>query len=737
MRDWIEFLKSPSSVGVSALAILGALYLVRLTLDFVKTAVLPLAYEHRLRRRQIILPFAAKVLDAGWSTPAFFREGDPKLVDFRDGRVFPRPELNTARSLLEKGRFIHLEGPPSSGKTVIALNLAYEWSRAKRTALYFIRPTSVTDTFIDFLATPLASRLLDKKSAIIVVDDVHLDVARSSRLFAFVYTNYSRVSLLFVSRPLSLDNLELDASGYYDFARYMPTVDVRADAIVAPLANFFGVSLFGHAVPPAVLKAFTEECGNDLLLIGRYLREWDGSSTIHLPEIRKQVFLSVRRDLESLRQVSTDAITVLLITSLFYRFEVPVERSFIEGDCKLEVSTLLKRREVVEQNGFLMLHHSSLAKLYANVGLSLRMPEYDALSTTYSPMPAALFRAYIEVQPRNLCELIVGLRRTRDVLPSLLADHSLAGPLRRGLANERDLNLLGWTMLVIYTASRRDGWRVLKDIDLSGLAADVTTAASPEELSLFIFNLARVSRTKGKEWLERVPYSTMARAIEGMSLLHAGKALTRINQFSVTYCDALCEVLDPAAICQLVLQEENLENLKAGVFRLAQVLRDRVCVKVYASEDGFGEWSNRISFYFDSTRVIRFVRGRRLGLPYARSGPRATAYWRRLAKKRRTECFVKVDDGALRALLRRTSLFPVGVKQVVGVFSRGEVIPIVDLTERTVGFGVSNFVSDELRRIMGQRSNEIFARTGIAPNRVMDNDLLLVGPRFVNVEKGG
>ncbi len=252
MKEWIELLSRPTWVGIIALSIIGALYLVRLVLDFFKSTVLPRAYEHRLQRGKIVLPLAEKVLDASWNTSEYFRDGDPKLADFRNGCIFPRPELAAIRDLLHRARFVYIQGSPSSGKTVIGLNLAYEWSRAKRAALYFDRPTLITDEFLEFLTTPAASRFLDRERAVLVLDDVHLDVSRASRLFAFVYANYSKLNLVFISRPLQGKDLEMDYSVHYNFSRYMTSVDVRADAIVEPLADFFSKKRFGHAIPRAI-----------------------------------------------------------------------------------------------------------------------------------------------------------------------------------------------------------------------------------------------------------------------------------------------------------------------------------------------------------------------------------------------------------------------------------------------------------------------------------------------------
>jgi glutamate 5-kinase len=95
---------------------------------------------------------------------------------------------------------------------------------------------------------------------------------------------------------------------------------------------------------------------------------------------------------------------------------------------------------------------------------------------------------------------------------------------------------------------------------------------------------------------------------------------------------------------------------------------------------------------------------------------------------------VRIDEGASLGLSRRNSLFPVGVKVVDGTFSRGDVVAIGDLKGDVMGAGVSNFDSSDLRQIIGLRTDDIGRRSHIAPNRVMDNDLLAFGERHKRLQ---
>jgi DNA replication protein DnaC len=153
-------------------------------------------------RPRPLIPFAEKVLDRDWKEPAFFRPGLPKYIDFELGYVMIRPEVENIKSKLRRHRFVHIEGLPSSGKSIIALTIAYQEIKSKHTVIYFNRPTSISDQFIENILLSLRTQL-DRKNVLIIVDDVHLDIATASKIFVPIYGNLENTSLLFVSRPLT------------------------------------------------------------------------------------------------------------------------------------------------------------------------------------------------------------------------------------------------------------------------------------------------------------------------------------------------------------------------------------------------------------------------------------------------------------------------------------------------------------------------------------------------------
>jgi len=73
---------------------------------------------------------------------------------------------------------------------------------------------------------------------------------------------------------------------------------------------------------------------------------------------------------------------------------------------------------------------------------------------------------------------------------------------------------------------------------------------------------------------------------------------------------------------------------------------------------------------------------------------------------------VIVDAGALKALKAGKSLLPIGVKEVIGEFERGEAVTLQDPDGVEIARGLIAYGSSDARKIVGIRSTEIEERLG-------------------------
>lgn len=70
---------------------------------------------------------------------------------------------------------------------------------------------------------------------------------------------------------------------------------------------------------------------------------------------------------------------------------------------------------------------------------------------------------------------------------------------------------------------------------------------------------------------------------------------------------------------------------------------------------------------------------------------------------------IVVDDGASAVLIERhTSLLPKGIINVTGSFMAMQVVEIVNKEEKVIARGITNYSSDEIKRIKGLNSSDIF-----------------------------
>jgi glutamate 5-kinase len=106
--------------------------------------------------------------------------------------------------------------------------------------------------------------------------------------------------------------------------------------------------------------------------------------------------------------------------------------------------------------------------------------------------------------------------------------------------------------------------------------------------------------------------------------------------------------------------------------------------------------------------ILRLLEGEELGtffVPARRLSSRKS--W--LASATTPRGAVRVDAGARRALLspEGKSLLPSGVKGVEGEFGSGEVLAVYDESGTEIARGISNFSSEELRRVAGAHTREV------------------------------
>ena len=101
---------------------------------------------------------------------------------------------------------------------------------------------------------------------------------------------------------------------------------------------------------------------------------------------------------------------------------------------------------------------------------------------------------------------------------------------------------------------------------------------------------------------------------------------------------------------------------------------------------------------------------------------------RPISIKEKTKGKLKIDRGAIKALINHKSLLPAGVIESFGNFERGDAVEIISNNDDKIGQGLSGYSSFDVQQIKGCKTNEIEKKLG-HPGRVAMihiDDLVLI-----------
>ena len=103
----------------------------------------------------------------------------------------------------------------------------------------------------------------------------------------------------------------------------------------------------------------------------------------------------------------------------------------------------------------------------------------------------------------------------------------------------------------------------------------------------------------------------------------------------------------------------------------------------------------------------RLVSGEALGTIFLKNKKALNAKKQWIGYGANFEGEIVVDPGAKNAILNNKSLLPVGIKNIVGDFKRGSIVRIVDEDRNIIAKGISNYKSEDLKKIVGVHSDAI------------------------------
>lgn len=152
--------------------------------------------------------------------------------------------------------------------------------------------------------------------------------------------------------------------------------------------------------------------------------------------------------------------------------------------------------------------------------------------------------------------------------------------------------------------------------------------------------------------------------------------------------------------------------------------------KIIAAQKASRSGASTVIAYGCEDNVIkRVVNGESIGTYLKATKGQMAARKQWLAGHMRCAGELILDDGAVRVLQKSgASLLPIGVKEVRGVFKRGEVVSCLSPQGKEIARGLVNYPDDEARKIIGHASRDISQLLGYEDEEELihrDNLILL------------
>jgi glutamate 5-kinase len=187
---------------------------------------------------------------------------------------------------------------------------------------------------------------------------------------------------------------------------------------------------------------------------------------------------------------------------------------------------------------------------------------------------------------------------------------------------------------------------------------------------------------------------------------------------------------DPAAefVHEARAGDPALERMAGGAG--SSIGKGGMLTKILAARRAAGSGASTvIAWGREPDALLRLAAGERIGTLLIAPTQKTQARKQWIMDHLQLRGALAVDDGAAAKLRQEgKSLLPIGVTQVEGEFSRGDVIAIRDLGGAELGRGLANYSSAEARLLCRKSSGEIEAVLGYSagPEMVHRDNLVLV-----------
>jgi hypothetical protein len=373
---------------------------------------------------EIDIPTIQSVLRKGETSEGDFFKKEPEWVDFKEGFVVARKEVDEIIEKLENDKIQLVLGEPASGKSVILKNIGFKLANENKD-VYIVELKKHSSAEVKRYFDDIPE--IKNEKGVFIVDDAHFLPAECERLVRVLKNKKLKAKLIIGSRPTReiREGYPKEVSEF----EYLSKTDIHAKDVTEEMIKRFLERKHGlNDEKIEKVSKNLERYKKDLWHLSWALKSYNPQKdSVEEKEIYEKIKDSIRKIKFGKDELGKDkylnAEDVFLPLSVFYMFEIPVERKFllkqleIDGD---KIIRLIELSEIIEteeigRNRMLSLIHSSIADLYfrtyhAYPSLGEKVRE-KIINQRGEDLEYCLFYKYMtSTDPRNVFDVFASLR---------------------------------------------------------------------------------------------------------------------------------------------------------------------------------------------------------------------------------------------------------------------------------------------------------------------------------------
>ncbi len=472
------------------------------------------------------IPTIQSVLRKGETFEGDFFKKEPEWIDFEEGFVVERREVDELINKLESDNIQLVLGEPASGKSVILKNIGFKLAKENKD-VYIVELKKHSGDKVKRYFDDIPEIKDDK--AVFIVDDAHLLMTECERLVRELKNRELKAKLIIGSRPtreIRGEHPKEVSEFEYLSKTYIHAEDITEEIIKGFLKKEHHFSDERIKTVSKNLERYKKDLWHLSWALKAYYPEMD---SVEEEEIYEKIRDSIReiklgKD-ESGKNKYLNGEDVFFPLSVFYRFEISVERDFLEEQLELEkdkINELIELSEIVQteeagRNRMLSLIHSSIADLYFRAYQAYpslgEKSKKKILNQKDKDLQYCLFYKYMtSTDPRNAILVLIQLggdrfkeKGGRTLLEQLIEGDKTQQSIKKGIIKEENIGKIGWCMRYIAGANKKVARKIVGCADIDTLSLRIVGEEDASgNIASCVVGIAEASKESGLKLVDSV-----------------------------------------------------------------------------------------------------------------------------------------------------------------------------------------------------------------------------------------